>query len=79
MNGLNSLNINAQPLIVVDDVIFDQQYGRSILHQGFFNDILANISPADIETVTVLRNGTALYGAKGANGVILIQTHRSKS
>ena len=79
MNGLNSLNINAQPLIVVDDVIFDQQYGRTILHQGFFNDILANISPADIETVTVLRNGTALYGAKGANGVILINTRRNHS
>lgn len=79
MNGLNSLNINSQPLIVIDDVIFDQQYGRSVLHQGFYNDILANISPADIETVTVLRNGTALYGAKGANGVILIKTRRNHS
>lgn len=79
MNGLNSLNINSQPLIVIDDVIFDQQYGRSVLHQGFYNDILANISPSDIETVTVLRNGTALYGAKGANGVILIKTRRNHS
>ena len=79
MNGINSLNINAQPLIVIDDVIFDQQYGRSVLHQGFYNDILTNISPADIETVTVLRNGTALYGAKGANGVILIKTRRNHS
>lgn len=79
MQGLNSLNVNAQPLIVVDDVIIDQQYGRTMLHEGFFNDILSTINPADIEKVTVIRNGTALYGAKGANGVILIQTHRSKS
>lgn len=79
MNGINSLNINSQPLIVIDDVIIDQQYGRTVLHQGFYNDILANISPADIETVTVLRNGTALYGAKGANGVILIKTRRNHS
>lgn len=79
MNGLNSLNINAQPLIVVDGVIFDQQYGRTMLHEGFYNDILSNISPADIEKVTVLKNGTALYGAKGANGVILVQTRRNKS
>ncbi|MBO4315649.1 MAG: TonB-dependent receptor plug domain-containing protein, partial [Prevotella sp.] len=79
MNGLNSLNINAQPLIVIDDVIFDQQYGRSVLHEGFYNDILANISPTDIENVTVMRNGTALYGAKGANGVILITTRRNHS
>ena len=79
IQGLNSLNVNAQPLIVVDDVIIDQQYGRTMLHEGFFNDVLSTINPSDIEKVTVMRNGTALYGAKGANGVILIQTHRSKS
>ena len=79
MQGLNSLNVNAQPLIVIDDVIVDQQYGRVLLHDGLFNDILSNINPADIEKVTVLRNGTALYGSKGANGVVLIQTRRNKS
>ncbi|MBR1414238.1 MAG: SusC/RagA family TonB-linked outer membrane protein [Prevotella sp.] len=79
MQGLNSLNVNAQPLVVIDDVIVDQQYGRELLHEGFYNDILTNINPADIEKVTVLRNGTALYGAKGGNGVILIQTRRNKS
>ena len=71
IQGLNSLNVNAQPLVVIDDVIIDQQYARSLLHDGMFNDILSNINPTDIERVTVLRNGTALYGAKGANGVIL--------
>ena len=79
IQGLNSLNVNAQPLIVVDGVIIDQQYGRTLLHDGFYNDILSNINPNDIEKVTVMRNGTALYGAKGANGVILIQTRRNKS
>ena len=79
MQGLNSLNVNAQPLVVVDGVIIDQQYTRTMLHEGFYNDVLSNINPADIEKVTVLRNGTALYGAKGANGVILIQTRRNKS
>ena len=79
VQGLNSLNVNAQPLVIVDDVIIDQQYGRTMLHQGFFNDILTTLNPADIEKVTVMRNGTALYGAKGANGVIIIETHRSKS
>ena len=79
IQGLNSLNVNAQPLVVVDDVIIDQQYGRTMLHEGFFNDILSAINPSDIEKVTVMRNGTALYGAKGANGVILIQTRRNKS
>ena len=79
IDGLGSLNANAQPLIVVDGVIFDQQYGRTTLHEGFYNDILSNISVTDIESVQVLRNGTALYGAKGANGVILINTRRNHS
>ena len=79
VDGLNSLNANAQPLIVVDGVIFDQQRDQQLLHGGFYNDVLVNISPSDIERVTVLRNGTALYGAKGSNGVILIETRRNKS
>ena len=79
IQGLNSLNVNAQPLIVIDGVIIDQQYGRTLLHEGFYNDILSSINPNDIEKVTVMRNGTALYGAKGANGVILVQTRRNKS
>jgi len=79
MNGLNSLNVSAQPLIVVDGVPMEQQYGRTLLHGGLYNDILSNISMLDVQNVTVMRNGTALYGAKGANGVILIETKRSKS
>ena len=79
IDGLGSLYRNAQPLIVVDGVIFEQQYDRKTLHDGFFNDILSNISVTDIESVQVLRNGTALYGAKGSNGVILINTRRNHS
>lgn len=79
MNGINSLNVNAQPLVVIDGVVIDQEYNREMLHDGFYNNILSNINPNDIEKVTVLRNGTALYGAKGANGVILVETRRNKS
>ncbi len=79
VQGLNSLNANAQPLVVVDGVIMEQQYDREMLHDGFFNDILTSISPSDIENVTIMRNGTALYGTRGANGVVLITTRRSHS
>lgn len=79
MNGLNSLNANAQPLVVVDGVIQNMQRDASSLHDGFFNNILANIMVEDIEKVSVLRNGTAIYGAKGANGVVIIETKRNKS
>ena len=79
IQGLNSLSANAQPLVVIDGVIIEQQYDRQMLHSGFFNDILTNVNSEDIESVTVLRNGTALYGTRGANGVILISTKRSRS
>lgn len=79
IGGLNSLNSNAQPLVVVDGVIIDQQYERSMIHQGFYNDILSSFNINDIEKVEVMSNGTSIYGAKGANGVILIQTKRNKS
>ncbi len=79
MNGINSLNSNAQPLVIVDGVIQNMQYGSPSLHDGFFNNILANIMVEDIEKVSVLKNGTAIYGAKGANGVLVIETKRNKS
>ena len=79
LRGINSLNANAQPLIVIDGVEQDMQRNRLSLHDGQFNDILANISPDDIASVQVLKNGTALYGARGGNGVILINTKRGHS
>ena len=79
MAGVNSINSNAQPLIVVDDVIMDMEYNRATLHDGYFNNMLANLNVNDIESVQVLKNGTAIYGAKGANGVVLIKTKRNKS
>ena len=79
IQGINSLYGNTQPLVVVDGVLLDMQYSREMLHDGYFNNMLANININDIESVQVLKNGTALYGAKGANGVVLINTKRNKS
>jgi TonB-linked SusC/RagA family outer membrane protein len=79
IRGLNSLNANAQPLIVLDGVLMDMQENRYSLHTGEYNNLLANINPSDIESVTVLKNGTAIYGARGGNGVILINTKRGHS
>ena len=79
VNGINSLNANAQPLVVVDGVIWDMQYGRTTLHDGFYNNIFNLIDPEDVESVEVLRNGTAIYGAQGANGVLKITTKRGHS
>ena len=79
IRGINSINANAQPLIILDGVELDMQQNRLSLHQGDIFNMLSTISPEDIDKVTVLKNATALYGARGANGVILIETKRGHS
>lgn len=79
INGITSLNATTQPLVVVDGVIWDMQYDRSSLHQGFWNNVLNSIDVEDIESVKVLNTGTSIYGAKGANGVIEIYTKRGRN
>ena len=79
IRGISSLNANAQPLIILDGVELDMQRDRSSLHLGDIFNMLTTISPEDIDKVTVLKNATALYGARGANGVILIDTKRGHS
>lgn len=79
INGFNSLNSNAQPLIILDGVVYDMMYDSDNVHSGYFNNLLEAISVDDIESIEVLKNGTAIYGAKAANGVIVIKTKRSTS
>ncbi len=66
VRGTSSLNAGNSPLIVVDGMPYN----------GFLNDINVN----DIENITVLKDAAsnALYGARGANGVILITTKNGK-
>ncbi len=79
INGLNSLNSNAQPLIILVGVVYDQMYDTQMLHTGYYNNLLQAINVSDIESVEVLKNGTAIYGSKAANGVIVIKTKRCHS
>lgn len=79
IRGLNSLNADAQPLIVVDGIIQDMQYTRMALHDGDYTNLMLNINPEDIDNIQVMKNGTSIYGARGGNGVILITTKRGRS
>ncbi len=79
INGINSVNSDVQPLIVIDGVVFDMMYDSEMLHAGYWNDLLTNINMDDVESIEVLKNGTAIYGAKAANGVIIVKTKRNTS
>lgn len=76
IRGLNSLNANAQPLFVVDGVVWNNLYNLSSIHQGFFTNVLTNIDVTDIESITLMKDGNALFGSKGSNGVVFIKTKR---
>jgi len=79
IRGINSLNANTQPLIIVDGVVFDNQYGKISIHLGNIINPLSNIDVNDIQNISILKDGTSLYGSKGGNGVILITTNRGRS
>ncbi len=66
IRGVGSINASTSPLYVVDGVPFDGD--------------ISSIPNSDIESLTVLKDAasTALYGARGANGVILITTKRGQ-
>lgn len=78
IRGLASLNLSAQPLFVVDGVAWQMQEDASSAVDGYYNNPLNFIAPEDIESVRVLKNGTAIWGAKAAGGVILIDTKRGR-
>ena len=79
IDGISSLNINTQPLIVLDGIILDMGYDNVTMHDGYYSNLLTNIQVEDIASVQILKNGYGIYGSKGANGVILINTKRNRS
>lgn len=67
VRGFGSINGSNEPLYVVDNIPFDGS--------------VANINPADIESMTVLKDAaaTSLYGSRAANGVVMITTKKGKA
>lgn len=68
LRGISSINGTTEPLIIIDGVPVDE-------------DSFRTINPRDISSQTVLKDaaGTAIYGNRGANGVILITTNKGKT
>jgi TonB-dependent SusC/RagA subfamily outer membrane receptor len=64
IRGVNSFNLSSAALIVVDGVMVD-------------GSVLSTIPPTQVESINVIKDGTAaIYGSRGANGVVLIETRR---
>lgn len=85
IRGANSLRGDNQPLYVIDNVpqASTGEFAQSAMGGGDFQiaqDPLSSLNPSDIEDITVLKDAsaTAIYGSRGANGVILITTKKGK-
>jgi len=78
IRGNNSINAATTPLVVIDgmqmDINTDETAGSAL--SSSTSDPLAFLNPVDIQSIEVLKDAsaTAIYGARGANGVILITT-----
>jgi TonB-dependent SusC/RagA subfamily outer membrane receptor len=71
IRGLSSLQNREEPLLVMDD---------ALVPRGALGSTLAGLAPADIARIDVLKDAgsTAIYGMRGANGVIIITTKRAR-
>ncbi|WP_343671866.1 SusC/RagA family TonB-linked outer membrane protein [Chitinophaga sp.] len=94
LRGFNSLSLSNQPLFVVDGIIVDNQTLNQTSNGGAgiglvsdmanknsdYTNRAADINPADIASITVLKGpeATALYGSQASSGAIVITTKRSK-
>jgi len=80
VRGSTSINASNDPLYIVDGVFINNRTLQSISTGGQQTSPIADINPADIESIDVLKDAdaTAIYGSRGANGVVLITTKHGK-
>ena len=86
IRGVNSFGTNSQPLYVIDGVPLQVNNDASTPSGGGGNSVqttnaLNFLRPTDIESIEVLKDAsaTAIYGSRGANGVVIITTRRGQS
>jgi len=79
IRGTSSINGNNEPLYVIDGVFVVPETNVGAVTGPSLNP-LASINPSDIESIEVLKDAsaTAIYGTRGANGVILVTTKRGR-
>ncbi len=78
VRGTTSINSSSDPLYVVDGVFLNNTSLQTTNLGGRTTSPLTDINPADIESIEILKDAsaTAIYGSRGANGVVLITTKR---
>ncbi len=82
VRGGNSISFGNDPLYIIDGFIVynNNNYVNTGASNGVGVNALATINPSDIENIEILKDAsaTAIYGSRGANGVVIITTRRGK-
>lgn len=80
VRGTTSINASNDPLYVVDGVFMNNTSLQTVNTGGRATSPIADIDPNDIESIEILKDAsaTAIYGARGANGVVIVTTRRGK-
>lgn len=78
IRGTGSITAGGEPLYVIDGIPITANSGQTIAAAN--TNPLSSINPADIESLEILKDASsaAIYGSRGANGVVLITTKRGK-
>ena len=78
IRGRASLNSGTQPLYVIDGMPVNSDTDAMSTSDNNMVDPMSSINPADIESITVLKDAaaTAIYGSRAANGVIVVTTKK---
>ena len=83
VRGANSFSTSSQPLFIVDGVPFEtgSTPGNGATGSEQTSNPLSFINPHDIENIEILKDAsaTAIYGSRGANGVVIVTTKRGKA
>jgi TonB-dependent starch-binding outer membrane protein SusC len=78
VRGTTSINSSSDPLYIIDGVFLNNTSLQTANLGGRSTSPLADINPADIESIEILKDAsaTAIYGSRGANGVVIVTTKR---
>lgn len=87
VRGIGSINASNEPLYVIDGIpvtsgsLSETDFDNDTGGEGRSSNVMSSLNPNDIESLTILKDAasTAIYGSRGANGVVLITTKSGKS
>jgi len=81
IRGIGSINASSEPLYVIDGIPIQAGSQATNDNDGASSNVMASLNPNDIESISILKDAasTAIYGSRGANGVILISTKQGKT